>query len=99
MTNIKAQIWCPCKKSFLHGFRNLGIQELRIILACYENIELNNPIDFDFLQDHQISNECQMTNAKKYITQVQRSMVHGSRLTDENCSVLTYWEVAYYSYW
>jgi hypothetical protein len=33
----------------------------------------------------QISNECQMTNAKKYLTiQVQSSMVHGSRLTDEN---------------
>ena len=28
----------------------------------------------------QISNECQMTNAKKYVTQVHSSMVHGSRL-------------------
>jgi len=33
----------------------------------------------------QISNECQMTNAKKYVTtQVQSSMVHGSRLTGED---------------
>jgi hypothetical protein len=31
----------------------------------------------------QISNECQMTNAKKYVTQVQSSMVHGSRLPDK----------------
>ena len=28
----------------------------------------------------QISNECQMTNVKKNVTQVQSSMVHGSRL-------------------
>ena len=32
----------------------------------------------------QISNEYQITNAKKYVTQVQSSMVHGSRLTDGN---------------
>jgi hypothetical protein len=38
----------------------------------------------------QISNECQIKNAKKYIIQVQRSMVHGSMLTDEDCTVLTY---------
>jgi hypothetical protein len=38
----------------------------------------------------QISNECQMTNAKKYVTQVQRSMVQGSRLTDKDCTVLRY---------
>ncbi len=32
----------------------------------------------------QISNECQMTNAKKYVTaHVQSSIVHGSRLIDE----------------
>ena len=57
----------------------------------------------------QISNECQMTNAKISVhpliqtqptlvkmhngkkinvTQVQSSMVHGSRLTDENSTVL-----------
>jgi len=32
----------------------------------------------------QISNECKMTNAEKYVTQVQSSKVHGSRFTDEN---------------
>jgi hypothetical protein len=32
----------------------------------------------------QIPNECQMINAKKHITQVQSSMVHGSKLTDGN---------------
>ena len=31
---------------------------------------------------------------KKVITQVQSSKVHGSRLTDENCTVLRYRKVA-----
>ena len=32
---------------------------------------------------------------KKVITQVQSSKVHGSRLTDENCTVLRYRGVAH----
>jgi hypothetical protein len=37
----------------------------------------------------QNSNECKMTNAEKYETQVQSSKVQGSRLTDENSTVVT----------